>query len=128
MGLGAQRRTAGGDGGGGLHRLALVDRLLAEGFEVVGLDNLMTGDHQPRRRRAGSRIFTSRRPTPASRSTPTGDPLQFACPASPFHYQADPHATFTTSVLGALRLVELARGRPCTIVHASTSEVLAIPR
>jgi UDP-glucuronate decarboxylase len=43
------------------------------------------------------------------------------------HYQSDPYATFTTSVLGALRLVEHARLRRCRIVHASTSEVYGDP-
>jgi UDP-glucuronate decarboxylase len=53
--------------------------------------------------------------------------FNFACPASPVHYQRDPYATFTTSVLGAQRLVEMARGRNCTIIHASTSEVYGDP-
>jgi UDP-glucuronate decarboxylase len=43
------------------------------------------------------------------------------------HYQSDPYATTTTSVLGAIRLMEMARGRRCTIVHASTSEVYGDP-
>jgi UDP-glucuronate decarboxylase len=43
------------------------------------------------------------------------------------HYQSDPYATLTTSVLGALRLVEMARGRRCLIVHTSTSEVYGDP-
>ena len=41
--------------------------------------------------------------------------------SSPLHYQVDPHATLTTSLLGALRLSEHARLRRCRIVHASTS-------
>jgi UDP-glucuronate decarboxylase len=53
--------------------------------------------------------------------------FNFACPASPVHYQRDPYATFTTSVLGAQRLIEMARGRECTIIHASTSEVYGDP-
>jgi UDP-glucuronate decarboxylase len=53
--------------------------------------------------------------------------FNLACPASPVHYQRDPYATFTTSVLGAQRLLEMARGRHCTIVHASTSEVYGDP-
>jgi UDP-glucuronate decarboxylase len=53
--------------------------------------------------------------------------FNLACPASPVHYQSDPYATTTTSVLGAIRLMEMARGRRCTIVHASTSEVYGDP-
>jgi UDP-glucuronate decarboxylase len=53
--------------------------------------------------------------------------FNLACPASPRHYQADPYATLTTSVLGAMRLMEHARARRCRIVHASTSEVYGDP-
>jgi UDP-glucuronate decarboxylase len=53
--------------------------------------------------------------------------FNFACPASPVHYQADRWATTTTSALGAIRLVEYARAQRCRIVHASTSEVYGDP-
>jgi UDP-glucuronate decarboxylase len=53
--------------------------------------------------------------------------FNFACPASPIHYQHDPFATFTTSVLGVQRLIEMARGMRSTIIQASTSEVYGDP-
>jgi UDP-glucuronate decarboxylase len=53
--------------------------------------------------------------------------FNMACPSSPIHYQSDPHATLTSSVLGALRIVEHARTRRCRVVHASTSEVYGDP-
>jgi UDP-glucuronate decarboxylase len=106
----------------------LVDRLLDEGFEVVGLDNLMTGD-------LTNLASAARDPHFHFQSGDVRDPLHvyaqvvfnLACPASPLHYQRDPYATFTTSVLGAKNLVDMARGRGCRIIHASTSEVYGDP-
>lgn len=53
--------------------------------------------------------------------------LNFACPASPPHYQKDPIFTTKTSVFGALNMLELARKNNATILQASTSEVYGDP-
>ncbi len=128
MGLGALRRTALVTGAAGFLGSHLVDRLLGEGFEVVGVDNLMTGDltnlaSAGRDPHFHFQLGDVREPTPVYAELV----FNFACPASPVHYQADPYATLTTSVLGAQRLVEHARGKRCVIVHASTSEVYGDP-
>ncbi len=128
MGLGSKRRTVLVTGAAGFLGSHLCDRLLAEGFEVVGLDNLMTGDLSNLEEAGKDRHFHLE--IGDVRETITVYPevvFNLACPASPVHYQADPFSTLSTSVLGAVRLVEMARARRCRIVHASTSEVYGDP-
>lgn len=128
MGLGSKRRTVLVTGAAGFLGSHLCDRLLAEGYEVVGLDNLMTGDLANLAEAGKSPHF----------HLEIGDVREtlhvyaevvfnMACPASPVHYQFDAYATLTTNVLGVYRLVELSRSRKCRIVHASTSEVYGDP-
>jgi UDP-glucuronate decarboxylase len=106
----------------------LCDRLLAEGYEVVGIDNLMTGDltnlaQALRDPHFHFQVADVRDSVPVYAEVV----FNFASPASPVHYQADPYATFTSNVVGTMRLMELARGRQCMLVQASTSEVYGDP-
>lgn len=53
--------------------------------------------------------------------------FNFACPASPPHYQKDPIFTLTTNVLGSLNMLALAKKHNARILQASTSEVYGDP-
>lgn len=54
--------------------------------------------------------------------------LNFACPASPGHYQADPVKTIETNFLGMANALKLARRNKSRVVQASTSEIYGDPK
>lgn len=117
--------VAGGAGFLGSH---MCDRLIDEGYTVICLDNLQTGSEKNIEHLKDHSRFTFM-------VHDVCDPIDievdmiynFACPASPPHYQADPIKTWKTSVLGALNLLELAKKYDAVIFQASTSEVYGDP-
>jgi UDP-glucuronate decarboxylase len=128
MGLGAARQTVLVTGAAGFLGSHLCDRLLGDGHEVIGLDNLVTGTLDNLADAMKSpRFHFEIGDVRDSIAVFAQQIFNFACPASPVHYQADPHFTLTTSVMGAQRVIDAARGRKCTIVHASTSEIYGDP-
>lgn len=115
-------------GGAGFLGSHLVDRLLAEGHEVVVADNLFTGtkrniDHL----RANPRFEFLRHDVTFPLYLEIDLIFNLACPASPYWYQKDPVQTMKTSVLGAINMLGLAKRTGARIIQASTSEVYGDP-
>ncbi len=118
--------VAGGAGFIGSH---LCKRLLAEGHEVIALDNFYTGTKFNLQALVTNPKFELIRHDVTVPIDLEVDAIyNLACPASPVHYQKFPVQTLKTSVLGSLNLLELARKLEVRILQASTSEVYGDPK
>jgi UDP-glucuronate decarboxylase len=106
----------------------LVDSLLSDGHKVIGLDNLSTGSlenlHGPL---TNSNFRFVNHDVRDPYSFEVDAILNFACPASPVQYQADPVNTIETNFLGTRNALQLARDVNAIVVQASTSEVYGDP-
>lgn len=118
-------------GGAGFLGSHLCDLLLAQGHEVVSVDNYFTGSarnleiasENPRFRAIEHDITV-----PIPEDLPRFDEIyNLACPASPVHYQMDPLKTALTSAGGVWNVMARARRDNARIFHASTSEVYGDP-
>ena len=115
-------------GGAGFLGSHLCDRLLAGGHEVIALDNLFTGSKR-------NIVHLLERPDFELIRHDVVNPIllevdwvfNFACPASPIHYQNNPVKTVKTSVMGTLHMLGLAKRVKARIMQASTSEVYGDP-
>ncbi len=108
----------------------LSDRLLAEGHEVVGLDNLVTGDERNIAHLAGNRKyrFVFHDVTEyIYLDGPVDAILHFASPASPIDYLQIPIQTLKVGALGTHKALGLARAKKARFLLASTSEVYGDP-
>ena len=110
----------------------LCDRFLAEGHEVVGVDNLLTGRAENLRHLDGVGRFRFVhadviQPLPAAVDGKLDWILHFACPASPPKYLAAPLETMRVCSEGTLHLLERARRDGGKLLLASTSEVYGDP-
>lgn len=115
-------------GGAGFLGSHLCDRLLADGNEVVCLDNLFTGSKRNISHLLGNPRFEFiRHDVTFPLFIEVDEIYNLACPASPVHYQHDPVQTTKTSVHGAINMLGLAKRLKCRIFQASTSEVYGDP-
>jgi UDP-glucuronate decarboxylase len=116
-------------GGAGFLGSHLCERLLADGNEVICLDNFFTGSKRNIEQILGCQAFELiRHDVTFPLYVEVDEIYNLACPASPIHYQHDPVQTTKTSVHGAINMLGLAKRLRCRIFQASTSEVYGDPQ
>ncbi|AMQ56750.1 UDP-glucuronic acid decarboxylase family protein [Algoriphagus sanaruensis] len=115
-------------GGAGFLGSHLCDKLLAEGHEVLCVDNFFTGNRRNIHHLLDNKNFELLRHDVTHPLYVEVDEIyNLACPASPIHYQFDPVQTTKTSVIGAMNMLGLAKRLKIRILQASTSEVYGDP-
>ena len=108
----------------------LCDRLLAEGHEVIGLDNLITGNIRNIEHLSGNSSFQFLKHDVTEYIFLTGSLdaiLHFASPASPIDYLELPIQTLKVGALGTHKALGLAREKGARFLVASSSEVYGDP-
>jgi UDP-glucuronate decarboxylase len=115
-------------GGAGFIGSHLCERLLAQGNEVLCVDNFFTGSRANIAHLLNHPMFElMRHDVTIPLYVEVDEIYNLACPASPIHYQFDPVQTTKTSVHGAINMLGLAKRVKAKILQASTSEVYGDP-
>jgi UDP-glucuronate decarboxylase len=115
-------------GGAGFIGSHLCERLVAEGHEVICLDNFFTGRRENITHLLGENRFELVRHDVIEPILLEVDQIyNLACPASPIHYQYNPVKTVKTNVMGMINMLGLAKRVRARILQASTSEVYGDP-
>jgi UDP-glucuronate decarboxylase len=115
-------------GGAGFLGSHLCERLLAQGHDVLCVDNFFTGTRRNIAHMMGEPGFEFlRHDVTFPLYVEVDEIYNLACPASPIHYQFDPVQTTKTSVHGAINVLGLAKRVKARVLQASTSEVYGDP-
>lgn len=115
-------------GGAGFIGSHLCEKLLADGNDVICLDNYFTGRKENIKHLLANPNFELIRHDVISPYFAEVDEIyNLACPAAPIHYQYNPIKTIKTSVMGAINMLGLAKRIKAKILLASTSEVYGDP-
>jgi UDP-glucuronate decarboxylase len=116
-------------GGAGFLGSHLCERLIADGHEVVCLDNFFTGARRNIEHLLDDHKFELVRHDVVQPVVIEVDQIyHLACPASPVHYQRNPVRTIRTAVQGTLNMLDMAREVRARILIASTSEIYGDPQ
>ena len=115
-------------GGAGFLGSHLCERLLADGHDVLAVDNYFTGRRDNILHLLDApRFEIIRHDVTFPLYVEVDEIYNLACPASPVHYQFDPVQTTKVSVVGAINMLGLAKRVKAKVLQASTSEVYGDP-
>jgi UDP-glucuronate decarboxylase len=115
-------------GGAGFLGSHLCEHLLAQGHDIICLDNFFTGSKNNILHLLSNPHFELIRHDIINPIFLEVEEIyNLACPASPVHYQYNPIKTIKTNVMGAINTLGLAKRVRATILQASTSEVYGDP-
>lgn len=115
-------------GGAGFLGSHICERLLEQDNEVLCVDNFFSSTRRNVRHLLDNpRFELMRHDVTYPLHVEVDEIYNFACPASPVHYQFDPVQTTKTSVLGAMNMLGLAKRVKAKVLQASTSEVYGDP-
>jgi dTDP-glucose 4,6-dehydratase len=117
-------------GGAGFVGSHLCERFLAEGHEVICLDNLLTGHRRNITHLLENKQFSfveHNISEPVQVDGPVDAVLHFASPASPADYLAHPIPTLKVGSLGTHNALGLAKAKDARFLLASTSEIYGDP-
>jgi UDP-glucuronate decarboxylase len=122
------RRRVMVSGGAGFLGSHLCERLLADGCDVLCVDNFYTGRRDNITHLVVHPHFeVMRHDITFPLYVEVDEIYNLACPASPIHYQFDPVQTTKTSVIGSINMLGLAKRVKARILQASTSEIYGDP-
>ncbi len=118
-------------GGAGFIGSHLCDYLLEKGYEVVCIDNLLTGSEKNIKHLENNANFKFIKADIVSDIPDLGKIdyiFHLASPASPIDYQKNPEETLLANSLGTLNILKLAKEKEAVVLIASTSEVYGDPK
>ena len=125
-----KKKTVVVTGGSGFLGSHLTDRLLLEGYKVIGIDNFITGNSANIAHLAGNPDYKFIRQDVTQYIYLAEDVdliFHFASPASPIDYLEHPIPTLKVGALGTHNVLGLAKAKKATILLASTSECYGDP-
>lgn len=115
-------------GGAGFLGSHICERLVAEGHDVICLDNFFTSQKSNVVHLLGCPNFELvRHDVTLPIFLEVDEIYHMACPAAPGHYQFNPIKTMKTSILGSMNMLGMAKRCGAKILLASTSEIYGDP-